>query len=183
MVTWFANIPQPTDLISNSQAQILTNNTSINTVFNDVTNGTFSKMVLQNVGALGALLDPLSAYHAVNGTGPTFTGHPLPFFKNSVGDFPLMPDLQVSGTTYSFAIGNIIFKFGSVVGAANNTTITFATPFPTALLGAWVSGGIASGTQPTININAASLPLPVGGFTLKITGTTPVNVFYLAIGN
>ena len=184
MVTWYSSIPQPTDLISNSQAQLLTNNTSINTVFNDASNGTFSKVYLQNVGTVTVTPgDPASVFHALNGTGATFNGHPIPYFLNSLGDFPLIPDLQVSGSNYSFTIGNMIVKFGSLTGAVNNSTITFATAFPTATLGVWVSGGLGGGLQPVININASSLPLPTTGFALKIQPSSAVNVFYLAIGN
>jgi hypothetical protein len=177
MVTWFASIPQPTDLISTSQGQVLINNTSINTVFNDVTNGTFSKVVLQNIGTIGSITDPLSVFHAINGTGATFNGHPLAYFKNSVGDFPLMPDLQVSGTNYSFAIGNMFFKFGS-----SGTIGAFS--FPT---GAFPNAGLAAfaiGTSSLYTGGFVITAISAGGFTIaRTSGSGSTGYYYLAIGN
>ena len=182
MVTWYSSIPQPTDLISNSQPQILANNTSINSIFNDATNGNFTKYLLQNVGTIASVIDPISALHAINGTGVTFNGHPLPYFKNSVGDYPMIPDLKATGTDYSFQIGNMIVKFGSQTGCNNNTNINYTTAFPTAQLAAVVSGALSTGTQPTMGVKSSTIPLPTDHIQLKIAGPTPVNVFYLAIG-
>jgi len=78
-------------------------------------------------------------------------------------------------------LGGIILKWGLVIGAANNTTVTFPVAFPNNAFVVTVSGGLTTGTQPTINVNTASES--VTGFVLKITGTTPVNIFYIAIGN
>lgn len=84
-----------------------------------------------------------------------------------------------SGST--FLLGGIILKWGKVSGAANNTTVNFASVFPNNCWSVTVSGGLTSGTQPTINVNPGSVT--TGLFVLKITGTTPVDVFYVAIGN
>lgn len=116
-VVWNANIPQPTDLVSTSQGQILQNNQSINSVFNDGTNGVFTKYLLQNVGTIASVTDPVSALHAINGAGITFNGKPIPYFKNSVGDYPIMPDIKTgsgSSGVYSFQLGNLIVNYGEV---------------------------------------------------------------------
>lgn len=180
MVTWNSNIPQPGDLISNSQAEILNNNQAINSIFNDATNGDFTKFLVQAMGTIPAVVDPVSAYHTVAGTGTTFSGKPLPYFKNSLGEFPLMPDLQVSGNNYSFQIGNLIIKFGKTTSVANNTTVTFVQAFPNNCFAVLVSGGNATGTQPTINVNTASVSTAL--FVYKASATADA-AFWLAIGN
>jgi hypothetical protein len=131
MVTWNGSIPQPTDLISVSQGELLVNNTTINTVFNDASNGNFTKFYLQNVGTVAVTpADPTSALHALNGTGTTFNGHPIPFFLNSLGDFPLLPDLQVTGTNFGFKLGNIIVNYGSATSSSGNFVgVTFNIAF------------------------------------------------------
>ena len=91
-------------------------------------------------------------------------------------------DQYVSASTGStFLLGGIILKWGQVINAANNTTVNFTPAFPNNCWSVTVSGGLTSGTQPTINVNPSSVT--TGLFVLKITGTTPVNVFYIAIGN
>jgi hypothetical protein len=132
-VVWNANIPQPTDLISTSQGQILQNNQSINSVFNDTTNGVFTKYAFQDEGTIASVLDPISVLHAINGNGITFNGHPIPYFKNSVGDFPLIGDVVLTTTAtqsnYYFKIGNIQINYGTVNGSSVST---YAITFPNA---------------------------------------------------
>lgn len=181
-IPWNGNIPQPSNLISVSQGQILTNNQTVDSVFNDATNGNFTKFLVQAMGSIATpVVDPVSAYHTVAGTGTTFSGKPLPFFKNSVGDYPLMPDLQASGTSYSFKIGNLIIKFGKALAVATNTAQSF-TPVGnfTTCLAVFVSGGNASGTQPAINVAPATVA-PTE-FFYKITNGPADAVFWLAIG-
>ena len=178
---WNTNIPQPSDLISNSQSQILTNNQSVDAAFNDATNGNFTKYLMQAVGTIASVVDPVSALHAINGTGSTFSGKPIPYFKNSVGDYPMIPDLQVSGNNYSLQIGSIIIKFGKTLAVSNNATQTFVVAFPTNCYMVQTTGGTASGTQPTININPASVS--VSSFVYKITNGPADAVFWLAIGD
>jgi hypothetical protein len=123
---------------------------------------------------------------------PTVPTTPPVLFTNNVlglaqlfyytGDVPNGAQQYVSGANGStMAFGGIIIKWGLQMNAANNTTVNFVSDFPNDCFAVTVSGGLATGTQPTININTASEG--PSGFTLKITGTTPVNVFYIAIGN
>lgn len=134
MVAWNASIPTGPELLSTTQPQLLQNNQSIDSVFNDGTNGNFTKYVLQNVGTIGASIsDPVSVLHAVNGSGTVFNGHPLPFFKNSIGDLPILPDIVNTTSSglnnYSFKIGNLIVNYGQVSGTSSPFTITFPAPY------------------------------------------------------
>lgn len=177
MVTWNGSIPQPGNLISDSQDQLLTNNQTINTVFNDTNNGNFTKFLVQAMGTITpALVDPIAAYHTIAGTAGDFNGKPVPYFQNSDGDFPLMPDMKTSTFNYSFTIGKMIFNFGfsSLIGSA----VTFATAFTGDPLSVLITGGST---------------LYTGGFVVSAITTTTMTItrtsgsgstgyYYLAIG-
>lgn len=108
--------------------------------------------------------------------------HALPQIFYYTGDSAHSSNQYVenqNGSTMLF--GGFILKWGKQLAAANNTTLSFTSAFPNNCYSVTVSGGLTSGTQPTINVNPGSVS--VVGFTLKITGTTPVDVFYIAIGN
>lgn len=103
-------------------------------------------------------------------------------FANSAGATiltGLAKSIMTSG--YYTLPGGLIIQWAPVTGAANNTTVTFPLTFPNNFFSVSLAGGLAAGTQPTININPTSVSTT--GFVLKITGTTPVNLFYIAIGN
>lgn len=77
--------------------------------------------------------------------------------------------------------GGIIMKWGAVAAVSDGTPISFVTPFPNNVFSLQVSGGTSSSPQPTINFSQSSLT--TSGFTAKITGTQPLNLYYIAIGN
>jgi hypothetical protein len=190
MVTWYSNIPQPTDLISNSQPQILTNNASINTIFNDMTNGNFTKFLMQNVGTIASLTDPVSALHAINGAN-FFSGHPVPYFKNSVGDYPLMADLLTSGTAYSFQIGPMIIKFGVVtLGAGFDQDFTLSGggslgigAFPTAFLMVMANINTSTVGPETATLTVQTYVNNTNSFHVKTSSTTKITkINFIAIG-
>lgn len=184
MVTWNGSIPQPGDLISVSQGELLTNNQTVNTVFNDASNGNFTKVYLQNVGTVAVTpSDPTSVFHALNGTGTTFNGKPIPYFLNSVGDFPLLPDLQTTGTNNGFKIGNIIVNYGNASSAGGTTiSVTFKIPFTSntsyTATGMPLNGGHFNDGQWTVLQNTGGTCTFNRG--LGITGAVTVN--YIAIG-
>lgn len=184
MVTWNGSTPQPTDLISVSQGELLTNNQTIATVFNDASNGNFTKVYLQGVGTVAVTpVDPTSVFHSLNGVGTTFNGKPIPYFLNSVGDFPLMPDLQVTGTNNGFKIGNIIVNYGNATSGGGTTiSVTFKIPFTTntsyTAVGMPLNGGHFNDGQWTVLQTANTGCLFNRG--LGISGGVTVN--YIAIG-
>lgn len=183
-VVWNANIPQPTDLISTSQGQILQNNQAINSVFNDTTNGVFTKLAFQDEGTIASVLDPISVLHAINGTGITFNGHPIPYFKNSVGDFPLIGDVTLTTTAtqsnYYFKIGNIQINYGTVNGTSVQTyTITFPNAYTSTSSFVVVTNQSGTGTTATDNrVNNTSTTTSV--ITALNLGTRSYT--YIAIG-
>lgn len=77
--------------------------------------------------------------------------------------------------------GGIIIKWGGAAGVVDGQRINFVNPFPNALWSLQVSGGIHSGTQPTINFDQTTYSAT--GFNAKITGQQVINVLYIAIGN
>lgn len=184
MVTWNGSIPQPTELISVSQGELLTNNQTIATVFNDASNGNFTKMYLQGVGTVAVTpVDPTSVFHALNGTGTTFNGHPLPYFLNSLGDFPLLPDVQVTGTNLGFKIGNVIVNYGNATSSGGNIVgVTFKIAFTSSssysVVGIPMNGGhFTEGQWTVVQSGNGSCVFNRGSST---SGAVTVN--YIAVG-
>jgi hypothetical protein len=138
MPVYTPNIPQPGDNISGSQNQILENFQTANTAFGSdhtafdvvASQGKHKQVTLIQNTAPGATVDPASIIHSVLGTGTIFLNKPLPFFRNSLGDYPLMPDLKVVGSNYGFKIGNIIINFGGNTITIGNTTVTSTWAIP-----------------------------------------------------
>lgn len=128
------NVPQGSQTVASTQSPILVNFQSIDTTCNNVnTGGNFTQYATQGVAAAlsGGTLpaDPVGIFHSVNGAN-AMLNHPIPYYANSQGDFPLLPDLKTSGTNFGFKIGSIIFNFGTVTIVASNTgTATFAIAF------------------------------------------------------
>lgn len=171
-VTWNGNIPASTDFISTSQGQIQTNNQSIATVFNEGANN-FFKMAMQGVGTLASVTDPVSAIHAINGAGITFNGKPIPYFKNSVGDFPIIPDIQGGSPTFHFYIGNLLVYFGTVSGTAT-ATANFSPAYTSAT--SYCIVGIVNGNVIAIGVTQTSNSVA----TFNFAGLRTIN--YIAIG-
>ena len=96
--------------------------------------------------------------------------------RMSTGD----PIVASSGST--FLPGGLILKWGALAGVVNNQAITFVTAFPNNVFVVVPGGGVASSTiQPNINFDQGTLTTT--GFTTKITVVTPINYYYIAIGN
>lgn len=183
------NIPAASHSPSTDQPNMLTNNNNIATYvavdhvpFNTSGSGQHEQVTFNanNVPSIPTS-PPVLFTNIQDGAGNNLPGSIPEIFYYS-GSAAQGKNNYVSAQNGStFLFGGIIAKWGLVTGAANNTTVSFGVPFPNNCFVTLVSGGLASGTQPTININTASET--VNGFVLKISGTTPVNVFYLSIGN
>ena len=127
-MTFDPNVPQGNQQIRSTQSPIQTNFNLIGAAFNDATNGDFTKYIMNNVGTVSLPIDPDGVWHMRNGAN-FFLNRPLPYFSNSQGDFPLMPDLRTSTTNYGFTFGNIIVNFGSVAATKVGVLVTFAVAF------------------------------------------------------
>ena len=106
------NTPGASDIVAVTQPLIQTNFQSLNTAFNSTnTGGNFTQYAMQNVHAVlsGGTLpaNPLGIFHMVNGAN-FFTGIPLPYFANSQGDFPLLPDVKTVVNDNGFKFGNVV---------------------------------------------------------------------------
>lgn len=128
-------------------------------------------------------------FHANNVPAPPVA--PPVLFTDTVQTLPQLKffsgDAAHSSTQYvdaangsTFLLGGIILKWGKVIAANNNSPATFAPAFPNHCYSVTVSGGAASGTQPTVNINTGSVG--ISGFTIKMVNG-PSDVFYIAIGD
>jgi hypothetical protein len=190
-MTFNAAIPQAGDLISQSQAQILTNFSQSNTAFgvdhtafDVVSNQGFHKQVTLIAPVAASATGAKGILHSVNGAGVTFNGVPLPFFSNNLADYPLIADLlNTSGTNFSFTLGNMVFKLGTATFSAANpnktATVTYGTAFPTAVVGVYCQGYVTGNNS----IQLTGAPT-TAGFSVSLTfgnGTTPT-FSYLAIG-
>lgn len=86
-----------------------------------------------------------------------------------------------SSSGISWLPGGILIQWRAVAGVSNGTAITFPVPFPN---NCWVivpGGGSSSSPQPTINFDQSTITTV--GFTARITGTQPINYYFIAIGN
>jgi len=195
MATYNPSIPQPTNLISSSQAPILGNFGQLNTQFgvdhtpfnNGGINGDgFHKQITFPTALAAAPTGVIGIIHDVIASAGTvsFAGKPIPYFANSVGDFPIMPDVHKgAGSDWSFQIGKVIVNcgFASTGGLpTNNKTIVFNQPYP---VGATIMFlGVQAFGAPT----AASAAMNVSGQNiLQFTANSQIpnlSFYYLAIG-
>lgn len=192
--TYTTGIPNPTDTPANDVSDMQTNTNSINSIWETDHVG-FNSTGPTMTGTGGMHLQCQFCGSNVPSNPPSFptlfvntqdgNSHTLP---NSIAQLFFYSGSSTVGSSQyyvgtagsTFTLGGIIFKWGTV-SASNNTTVTFVNAFPNNCFGVFVSGGLTTGTQPTININPVSVS--VSGFVYKITGTTPVTCYYLAIGN
>lgn len=176
------NVPQASQTIASTQAPILQNFQSIDTVFDDPTNGNFTMFAVQNVGTPTTTpTDPVGIYHTKNGTN-FFNSHPIPFFMNSVGDYPILPDLKTSGTNFGFQIGNIIFNWGALLVSGSSTSVTLAIPYTN------VNTVAVTITPSSTSALTSGAPFVYSATTTTITFkpgsglTTPIACSYFSIG-
>lgn len=167
--------PNASDLISATQQPIKDNFNQLNVQFgidhvpfnNGGSNGTgFHKQVTFSAPtAPGAPGSTVGIDHTVLGTGGAnsvfFNNIALPFFRNSVGDLALTPNIiRTTGTytnatsiDFTFNLGKLIVNCGQINCTANNQTNTFVygTAFPTATIGFsfYVINGISAATANT----------------------------------
>ena len=196
-MTFDPTIPNATHFVSADQPQITINFGQLNTIFdidhvkyNDATVGNRGKhkqvTLIAPVAAAAAGTEGI--VHSVNGVASSvsFNGIPLPFFSNSVGDFPIFPDiLKGAGNDWSCKIGKLIFNFGfnTTNGANPNTrAITFNQAYTASStllnVSCTRSGASYSNLSDMQVISAVST-----GFSARTSLTAGAQDFYyLAIG-
>lgn len=207
-MTFNRSIPQPTDLISNSQPILLSNNqildsgsTQTGTGFSrnhvtmtDGTNGGlhnridfYQNIATPSVSGFVASLYPLNvssaselAYTNAGGTTQITSGS-LAIWKGGTGTGVVTITLASTGT---MTLPNgLIMKWGKSTSSSSSQTISFATPFPNNLFNVQI-------TQTTSGSSASSAGAVVytSGFSQSgfkfITSSGSINgFFWFAIGN
>lgn len=144
-MTFNPQTPQGPDPINQTQPLILQNFQNLGGMITSSGGTVFSQLRLLNVTSAGDLPnpavppDPQSVITAQNGTNPLgqFNNHPILKFVNSLGTFPILPDLVnnnnvLGGFDFGFQIGSIKVNFGltsNYGGNANTISVVFAVPF------------------------------------------------------
>lgn len=146
------NIPQPTDVISNSQGDLLANFAAIDSGTTGTGIGFSRNHVTMTDATNGGLHNRIDFFQNI--VSPSISGfvsslYPKAsasnlFYKNGTAEYQLTSAL-VSGTTsgtagpttdYTITLPfGLILKFGSGNFASSGSTIGFSTAFPTAFLG------------------------------------------------
>jgi hypothetical protein len=187
MTVYNPSIPQASDLISNSQSQILANFGQLNTQFGvdhsafeaGGSNGTgFHKqvtfpaaVVAAPTGVVGIIHDVIAAMGSVS-----FATKPIPYFANSVGDFPIMPDINKgTGNDFSFQIGKLIVNCGfNTTSAGRTANIVFNQSYTANI----IYIGLQAFTVPSIMTVSAQTNM---GFTSN-SNNPSVPFYYIAFG-
>lgn len=183
-MTYNPAIPGPNDLIAQSQAQIQTNFSQADTIF-DINHVTFDDATVASrgkhrkvdyirVAAPGSLAAEAVTYQKLSGGSSN-----LFMQRDAVATEVQLTGRNPSGTTNgeTFLPGGFLLKWGSAVIGASPTAIAFPVAFPNNCFSVSVC----------INNNSPAFSATVNnvtknGFDLYTTKTT-VTHFYIAIGN
>ncbi len=193
-MTYNAGIPQATDVISESQGQLLTNFTQLNTIFgfdhvtfNDATaadRGKHDQLTLvQAAGDSATAVDENALYSKNDG------GNTRLFFRQENNGTVIQltgadPVLAAAGSTFlpGLTAGNILVQWANVA-ATNNVAITFATAFSAApFVVLFMQDPLAANTRFFTHVGAKAAAnwtprlLSFGG------GAAAFQITYLAIG-
>ncbi len=181
-LTFNASIPQPNDIISQSQAQIQTNFSQTNTIF-DVNHITFDnaavasrgkhrRVDLTRVAAPGSIAAEAVLYQKLaDGNSQIFMQRDANATEIQLtGQYPV-----VAATGSTFLPGGLLMNWGSVAGSASGNPAVFATPFTTALYSVTL-GIFDTNVSRTATWEAAGLT------QITIRSSAVNTVFYIAIG-
>lgn len=187
-MVYFANIPQATDKPSQSQAQIASNFSDLDTVFNDNhigfsqadDRGEHRKVTFNSIIADPAEADPKATLYT-----KTIGGDSELFYEkydnaaaaNLVSQMTGIATTN-TGTNYSFdPPWDLEIRFGTFVCATAGTAVTFDTAFTTAAYCLFLTAQANNGSR-----NAAYQTLTVNGFTGYSTNNGLI-ISYIAIGH
>lgn len=191
-MTFNPNIPQPNDLISQSQAQIQTNFSQSDTAFG-IDHTAFSTVSNQGKHKKSSYIeqasDPVTSANEVAVYSKELSGASTLYLrKENAGTVVQMsgqdPTVAAAGST--FLPGGVILKWGS--GSVTNTqTVNFASAFPTAC---WqvILQPINNGAVTVANDYVYVASFNTTGFSatavrrITLAGNT-VAFSYIAIGN
>ena len=174
------NIPQPTDLISNSQADLLANFQAIDSGTTGTGTGFSRNHVTLTDGTNGGLHNRIDFYQAL--ASPAISGFVASEYPKTVTNIELFyknatQDMQISNSLLTAASGEGMLPGGLQIrcggGTANNTSTTFTTAFPNACIAVVATLNTSVGT---IQITAKSAT----AFTANSSSSGAM--YYVAIG-
>ncbi len=177
-MTYNPAIPQATDLISQSQSQILTNFSQADTAF-AIDHTAFSVLADQGKHKKSTYyeqaVDPTTLINEIAVYTKDVSAITQLFLRRENNGVVIQltagdPVIASDGST--FLPGGIIIKWGQINSAGNPTPVLFATPFPT-----------ADTTTPGTNGTVSYTGLSATGFDAYRTGGGALTAKYIAIGN
>lgn len=179
------SIPQATDLISNSQSQILGNFQAIDSGTTGTGAGFSRNHITMTDATNGGLHNRVDYYQAVaspaiagfvsSAYAKTVTNAEL-FYKNSTLDMQVTNSLLTYTSGEGMAPGGVQFRCGT--GSSNGSGISnpFSKAFPTSCISVVVTG--QNGSQTTNKISVTSVSTTA--FTAK--SSLGESIYYIAIG-
>jgi hypothetical protein len=185
------DIPQPSDIPSQSQAQILANFQAINSstegfgldhvqfdAVSDKGKHKQSTYIEQSVDPVTAA-NEMALYSKDDGSGNTrlfiAPESAAPIFQLTGAT----PSVSTSGST--FLPGGLILKYGIKNTPVNNTVITFSSAFPNNVYSIILTPVKSDNTSRSMYVKTGTAA--VTGFTIQTDSGTFTSVYYLAIGN
>lgn len=185
-MTFNPNIPQPNDLISDSQAQLQTNFSQSNSIFN-FDHVTFDDATSVNRGKhrhstyVEQLVDPTTLANEMAVYSKDVSGFSRLFYRNE-SNGSVIPftgfDPTVATNGRVFLAGGIILMWGNFNPVINaGGFFAFPTPFPNNIFTAVLQAGstgftLATSALSTTGINIGKSPVPGS-----------LSVSYITIGN
>lgn len=182
------NIPQPTDVISNSQGDLLANFMAIDSGTTGTGIGFSRNHVTMTDATNGGLHSRVDFYVAL--ASPTITGfisslYPKTvtnveaFYKNGSADIQLSNSLLTASSGQGMLPGGLQIRcgFGSVTSGSTQLVTWTATPFPVAPLAALACG---IGNDNIFSVVLGSLTTTQ--VTFHINGSAVAEFYWIALG-
>lgn len=190
-MTYSPNIPQATDIPSQSQAQLLTNFQQLNTIF-DLNHVTYNDAAVADRGKhrFTTLIDqspaPSTAANELAVYSAAVSGVSQLFFRRESNGSSVQltgQDPVAAATGSAFLSGGVILKWGvfSFLNLSFVANPVFVTPFPTACFVVLLTD---FNIVPNLNDWASVTSISAPSFTAqRISNGPTTQYYYLAIGN
>lgn len=188
-MTFNPGIPQSSDIPSQSQSQILTNFSQLNTIFGN-NHYEFNNATVANRGKHKFVSMP------AQGSDPATSSSEMALYTKIVsGNTELFVRRESNGTVVQltgpasttipaqngsvFIDGGVIMKWGFPGVVNDNTVVNFVSAFPSNCWNVQLTIIDPNATSRTVNLKTASLTTT--SFTVRVSSA--VSVYYIAIGN
>ena len=192
-MTYNPAIPQSTDLISNSQPQILTNFAALNTQFGGGTPATGGDHDGFNTGSANGSGMHNQVTFTANQAAPSLTRNAVPgvsglfantdgtnshlFFQNAAGTIPITGALSSAATGYATLPGGLLLQWGETTFVSGSVSkLVFAKDFAT------IYSATIGPKQPTYMWISATSTGVNSSVTVNRNNTGGFSAFVMAIG-